>query len=236
MIEGFSKEIFCNVHPSGDKQGGVCIYFKENLPIKPNDEFEVLFNKLQDTLDQIRDTKLQCTILTGNFNCRSTQFWPGDIDSLKGIALHELVESKNMTQLIDQPTNLEPRGISSVDLIITDQPNLFVDHRIHSSLDNCCHRQIIYGKVNISIPSPPSYKRRMWDYAKANKDEIRKCLSNIDWDSKFENLSVNDMVSEFTTTVLDILSRFIPNKIAICNDKDPLWITPEIKTAIKCKH
>ena len=88
-----------------------------------------------------------------------------------------------MTQLIDQPTNLEPRGISCVDLIITDQPNLFVDYGIHSSLDNCCHHQIVYGKVNISIPSLPPYKRRMWDYAKANKDEIGECLSNIDWDS-----------------------------------------------------
>ena len=53
---------------------------------------------------------------------------------------------------------------------------------------------------------------------------------------KFENLSVNDIVSEFTTTVLDILSRLIPNKIAICNDKDLPWITPEIETAIKRKH
>ena len=60
----------------------------------------------------------------------------------------------------------------------------------------------------------------MWDYAKANKDKTREYLSNTDWDSKFENLSVNDMVSEFTTTVLDILSRFIPSKIDICNDKD----------------
>ena len=34
LVEGFSKEIFCNDHPSGDKQGDVCIYFKENLPIK----------------------------------------------------------------------------------------------------------------------------------------------------------------------------------------------------------
>ena len=44
------------------------------------------------------------------------------------------------------------------------------------------------------------------------------------------------MVSEFTTTVLDILLRLIPNKIATCNDKDPPWITPEIKTAINRKH
>ena len=37
------------------------------------------------------------------------------------------------------------------------------------------------------------------------------------------------MVSEFTTTVLDILSRFMPNKIAICNDKDPRGLLPRLK-------
>ena len=103
-----------------------------------------------------------------------------------GIALDELIESNNMTQLIDQPTNLESRGISCVDLIITDQPNLFIDYGIHSSLDNCCHHQIIHGKVNISIPSPPPFKRRIWDYAKANKDEIQECLNNIDWHYKIK--------------------------------------------------
>ena len=101
-----------------------------------------------------------------------------------------------MTQLIDQPTNLESRGISCVDLIITDQPNLFIDYGIHSSLDNCCHHQIIYGKVNISIPSPPPFERRIWDYAKANKDEIQECLNNTDWHYKLNNLSATNMVSE----------------------------------------
>ena len=47
----------------------------------------------------------------------------------------------------------------------------------------------------------------MWDYAKANKDEIRECLSNFDWDSKFENLSVNDMVSELTTSLCQIFCQ-----------------------------
>ena len=125
-------------------------------PNQTNDEFEAFYNRLQDTLDEIKDAKPHCTILTGDFNCRSTQLWPVDIDSPKGIALDELVESNNMTQMIDQQTNFEPRGISSVDLIITDQPNLVVDYGIHSSLDNCCHHKIMYGKVNryILLPHP----------------------------------------------------------------------------------
>ena len=60
-----------------------------------------------------------------------------------GITLNEFVESNDLVQLIDQPTNIEPSCISCVDLIIIDLPNLFVDFGIHSSLDNCCHHQII---------------------------------------------------------------------------------------------
>ena len=43
-------------------------------------------------------------------------------------------------------------------------------------------------------------------------------------------------MSEFTSTIMGVMSRFIPNKIITCNDKDRPWITPEIKTAIKRKH
>ena len=96
--------------------------------------------------------------------------------------------------------------------------------------------EIIHGKVNISIPSPPPFKRRIWDHAKANKDEIQECLNNIDWHYKLNNISGTNMVSEFTSTIMGVMSRFIPNKIIMCSDKDPPWITPEIKTAIKCKH
>ena len=171
--------------------GGVCLYFKENLPIKrrkdleilqetviseislgckkvfffivayrfPNqtkDEFDIFYEKLQDTLDSVKDEKPHCIILTGDLNCRSKQWWPGDINSTEGImALDALLESNDLTQLIDQPTNIESTGVSWVDLIITDQPNLFVDYGIHSSLYNFCHHQIIHGEVNVSVPSPP---------------------------------------------------------------------------------
>ena len=100
----------------------------------------------------------RCVILTGDFNCRTNQWWPGDKNLPEGIALDDLFESYNMTQLIDQPTNIEPRVISCVDFIVTDQPNLFIDHGIHSSLDNCCHHQIIHGKLNVSVPLLPPYK------------------------------------------------------------------------------
>ena len=42
IIDGFSTEIFCSDHPGGDKQGSVCVYFKENLPVKRRKDLEIL--------------------------------------------------------------------------------------------------------------------------------------------------------------------------------------------------
>ena len=44
------------------------------------------------------------------------------------------------------------------------------------------------------------------------------------------------MSNLFTETILSIFTDNIPNQIIKCNDKDPPWISSEIKTAIKRKH
>ena len=88
-------------------------------PNQSNEEFDVFYGRLQEILDTIEDAELHSVILTGDLNCCSKQLWSDDIDSPKGVALNELIKSNNLTQLIDQPTNFEPRGKSCVDLIIT---------------------------------------------------------------------------------------------------------------------
>ena len=83
-----------------------------------------------------------CVILTGSFNCRSNQWWPGDKNLHEGMALDEFFESYNMTQLIDQPANIEPGGISCVDLIVT------ISKFIYWSWHSFIARQML---------SPPNY-------------------------------------------------------------------------------
>ena len=74
-------------------------------PNQSNEDFEEFYHNLQDNFDQIKDLKPHCMILMSDFNSRTEQFLLGDTDSQKGIALDELIELNNMTQLIDQPTN-----------------------------------------------------------------------------------------------------------------------------------
>ena len=42
FIHGFSRNIFRSDHPGGSKIGGVCLYYRENLPITQTLDLQVL--------------------------------------------------------------------------------------------------------------------------------------------------------------------------------------------------
>ena len=160
-IEGLSKEMFRYDHPRDSKVGGVCMYFREGLPIQRrkdlellqeiivadikvgrkkisivtvyrspsqnSEQFEVFIDKLQMILTRLRQKKPTALIITGDFNSRSSQWWEGDNDFPEGTALEEFIETNNLYQLINEPTNIRCESMSCIDLIITDQPNLFLN-------------------------------------------------------------------------------------------------------------
>ena len=78
--------------------------------------------------------------------------------------------------------------------------------------------------------------RKIWYYAKAQKDKIKSALENIEWPTIFAGLDVDDMTQLFTSKCLSILSQYIPNKIITCDDRDPPWMTAALNSAIKRKH
>ena len=270
FIEGFSRDIYRSDHPSNSKIGGVCLYFRESLPVKRRSDleelqelivteviisrkkvffvtlyrspsqdsvqFEDFIDKLQSLMEILQAENPHSLILTGDFNCRSSQWWVGDTQQPEGTALEELIETNNLHQLIEEPTNIREGSMSCIDLIITDQPNLFADYGVHPSLDEHCQHQIVYGKINISIPCPPPYKRTIWDYAKANIQNIHHDLQAIDWHTQFDTLGPEEMAENFTSSVYTALSSYIPNKVVKCCDKDPPWINPGLKSAIKRKQ
>ena len=181
------------------------------------------------TLTRLSQEKPTAVIIMGDFNCRSSQWWKGDNDFPEGTALEEFIVTNNLYLLINEPANIRCGSMSCIDLIITDQPNLFVKSGVHPSLDDHCQHQLIHGKLNLSIPAPPPYKKTMWDYAKADIQSIREKINGIDWESRLMGLDPNEMSEVFTATIYSILSSNIPNKVVTCNDKDAPWVTAKVK-------
>ena len=121
----------------------------------------------------------------------------------------------------------EPNSTIStcIDLILTNQPFLFVDSGVIHSPDSLLKHQIIFGKLNFNVPCPPPYKRKIWDFTLAHTLAIKCQMSAVPWDELFLNMSLDDTVKSFTDIFLSIITKNIPNKIVTINDKDAPWIS-----------
>ena len=93
-----------------------------------------------------------------------------------------LLSSLGLSQVISEPTNFEPnKNLSCIDLVITDQPNLILDCGTRSSLDPFCHHDIVYCKVNFTIPPPPPLDRKIWHFNRANSAAIKRSMHRFPW-------------------------------------------------------
>ena len=89
---------------------------------------------------------------------------------------------------------------------------MFADYGVHPSLDIYYQHQVIFGNLNMSLPSPPPYKRTVWHYSKANAQSIRFSINNVDWVNSLNPLTPSEMVEHFTTILYAIMSLYIPNE------------------------
>ena len=141
---------------------------------------------------------------------------------IEGTKLSKLCDSYCLNQIIEEPTHILGNSLSCIDLIITDQPNLFVDSGVHSSLYANSHHQIVFGVVNLPVSRPPPYKRTVWEHDKAEIDMINHDLSGMNWSEMFDGPDVNQAVDLFTTLFLSVIARHVPNRETTCSDRNAL--------------
>ena len=103
---------------------------------------------------------------------------------------------------------------------------------IHHSLYINCYHQITYCNINLMIVYPPPYECLVRDYKRANESVINAALNKVDWEFLFSNKSVNQQVIIFNRTLMNVFSNFFPNKFVTFNDRDPPWMTSNIKDKV----
>ena len=78
--------------------------------------------------------------------------------------------------------------MSCIDLIFSTDQSVISNPGADVSIFDKCHHNI-YGKINIHVPLPPTYMREVWDYEKTNIKNIKKIISNFDWNKSFLKIS-----------------------------------------------
>ena len=65
---------------------------------------------------------------------------------------------------------------------------------------------------------------------------IGRTISQFNWDKALSNTYVNEKVSIFSHTILNILRNFISYEHIMCDDRDPPWFNSKIKSLIQEKN
>ena len=176
-------------------------------------------------------------IITGEFNCRSSQWWENDIEKNEGRIFEPFATQLGLHQLISEPTHFMGDSKSCIDLILTDQPNLFIESGVRQSLHEQCHHQIVYGKLSVSNITTPPYTSKVWYYDKADFVAIRKSIEMFDRQEHLDKLTCpNEQVKFLNEVLLNIYSNFIPNKVKTIRPCEVPWITKPVKNFLRKKN
>ena len=112
-------------------------------------EFDQFIENFELMLFRLSGEEPYAIIITGDFNSRFPQWWNGDNENDEGKQFEPLTPDLGLQQLKSGPTHKISESKSCIGMILINQPNLFIDTGIHSTLHEQCHHQIIHGKLNV---------------------------------------------------------------------------------------
>ena len=210
--------IVCEIHLNRKKYFFVVVY---RSPSQNHSEFENFMINFELLLSKMHAENPFSVIITGDFNCHSSQWWDNDIENNEGKLFEIMTSDLNLHQLISEPTHLIGESKSCIDLIFSDQPNLIIESGVHPSLHELCHHQIVYGTLSISNVTLPPHMRRIWYYDKADFVPIMKSIGMFRWQEHLDKITCpNEQVRLFNEVLLNIYCTYIPNQVKMIKPRE----------------
>ena len=79
---------------------------------------------------------------------------------------------------------------------------------------------MIYAKFDLKF-SLSLYDRTVWHFKHANSDHIKRAIYIFEWEPALNYIDVDDQISVFNSTILNIVYNFIRNETITCHHRDP---------------
>ena len=124
---------------------------------KNQNVFKTFCTNFDKLLNNINDEFPLCSIVTVDFNVRSSRWWKNDITSLQYQELDSLTLPAGYNHIIDKPTHFLNNSMSCIDLVFCTNHSAILKNGVDVSIFDKCHHNINYGKINIPVPLPPKY-------------------------------------------------------------------------------
>ena len=136
-------------------------------------------------MPNVNDVNATLSVITGDFNAKSTKWWSRYKDNSEGPETNSLTSACGYNQLINKPTHITKESSSCIDIIFATSPNLIRETGVELSVFGKCHPNLIHGVIDFKVPVPPPYLRGVWNYENANVNHIQSVVSSTDWEFLF---------------------------------------------------
>ena len=207
----------------------VILFLSTGQPVRIKMNLNSFQKILKTTLDMLALNNTFMFVVIGGLNAKSKNWYPSDRTTYEGNIIEAITSHFCLHQLIHDPKHILEKSSSCIDLIFTSQPNMVVKSGVHSSLHANCHHQCVFAKFDLKIYYPLPYEREVWYYQEANSILIRRAIHEFNWKRTLSNLNVDEQVTVFNRTILNIMKNFILYETILCDDKDPPWFNKRIK-------
>ena len=141
-ITNLHECLVCELSLNGRRSYIVSLY---RSPSQSSDEYDHFIKAFEQFIAHLTSFKPHLLLLTGDFNARSSSWWPGDVDNIEGTRLESITSFYGLHQINNEPTHILPSSSSCIDLIFNNQPNMITDSGVYPSHHQICCHQIIFA-------------------------------------------------------------------------------------------
>ncbi len=193
-------------------------------------------DSLNDQIENAANENPDALLLLGDFNDRCVHWDDRHASSEMGLKFYNFIHDRNLFQLVDEPTRITDTSDSLLDLIITDSPGFIDNVNTLPPLSDLDHN-IIYGQLTFSSDRPINIRRLVWNYNRADFQNLNNEFAAADWDMAFTLYEdVNDILDFYYDIIAQGMNNHIPKKFLSKRKKDKPWMTGHIRHLILLRN
>ena len=185
---------------------------------RPPDESIQYWTKLEDLLVNAKESHEGTLLICGDLNCYM---------KMRNNKLESLLNKLHMEQIIKETTHRTATSATIIDIIATNSIDIIEDVKVEPpSLSNHCDVAVL---MNIRKAKHERFKRRVYQYEKADWANLNRDLREKDWDGLLREKDTNDMVNIWTKVFMDAVKKWVPNKLLHIEKFSSPWMNDEIR-------
>ena len=194
-------------------------------------DFNTFLSNFSLTLQGANRENNPCLIL-GDFNVHNKEWNKYANTDCKGRAFKECCDQSCFSQLIEEHTYFTGLHSSLLDLILTNSRSSVISSNVE---DFCLEKHCaISCMINIRILASQPISRKIFDFNKANFNDIGYYMNNELANLNFNSNDINLLCELITRVILEATLKFVPSYEIKINKSDKSWITNNIR--LKVKH